>query len=73
MNPTENVGVLTPIDPILNVVFYLSASGNEPVREWMKEMALENRKAIGEDIMLVQFRWPLGMPLVSHRKHHKKI
>jgi len=53
-----------PIDPILNVVFYLTASGNEPVREWLKEMALENRKAIGEDIMLVQFRWPLGMPLV---------
>lgn len=53
-----------PIDPILNVVFYLSTSGNEPVRSWLKAMELENRKAIGEHIMLVQFRWPLGMPLV---------
>ena len=27
-------------------------------------MEPEHRKAIGEDIKLVQFRWPLGMPLV---------
>ena len=27
-------------------------------------MDREDRKAIGEDIKLVQFRWPLGMPLV---------
>lgn len=24
----------------------------------------DGRKAIGEDLKLVQFRWPLGMPLV---------
>lgn len=58
------VHLIMPIDPILNVVFFLTPSGNEPVREWLKEMELENRKVIGEDIMLVQFRWPLGMPLV---------
>lgn len=27
-------------------------------------MDKNDRKAIGEDIKLVQFRWPLGMPLV---------
>lgn len=27
-------------------------------------MTIKDRKAIGEDIKLVQFRWPLGMPLV---------
>jgi phage-related protein len=27
-------------------------------------MDKEDRKLIGEDIMLVQFRWPLGLPLV---------
>ena len=26
----------------------------------------DERKIIGEDIMIVQFRWPLGMPLVDH-------
>jgi len=27
-------------------------------------MDKDDRKVIGEDIKLVQFRWPLGMPLV---------
>ncbi len=50
--------------PILAVVFFLTDSGREPVREWLKSLDKEDRKAIGEDIKLVQFRWPLGMPLV---------
>jgi hypothetical protein len=36
------------------------------VREWLKELPKNERKRIGEDIMTVQFRWPLGMPLVDH-------
>nr|CAP48501.1 putative integron gene cassette protein [uncultured bacterium] len=51
-------------DIVLNVVFFLSNSGREPVREWLKSLDKEDRKAIGEDIKLVQFRWPLGMPWV---------
>jgi phage-related protein len=50
--------------PILTVVFFLIESGREPVREWLKSLDKEDRKIIGEDIKLVQFRWPLGMPLV---------
>jgi phage-related protein len=50
--------------PILTVVFFLTNAGREPVREWLKRLDKEDRKAIGEDIKLVQFRWPLGMPLV---------
>lgn len=48
----------------LQVVFYRSASGKEPVREWLKKLDKEDRKIIGEDIKTVQFGWPLGMPLV---------
>ena len=51
-------------DYVLSVVFFLSASGREPVREWLRNLDKEARKTIGEDIKLVQFRWPLGMPLV---------
>nr|CAA6799959.1 MAG: Putative integron gene cassette protein [uncultured Thiotrichaceae bacterium] len=51
-------------EPILTVSFFLTSSGNEPVRNWLKDMERDDRQAIGEDIMLVQFRWPLGMPLV---------
>ena len=50
--------------PILSVVFFLTDKGNEPVREWLKTLTSADRKIIGEDIKLVQFRWPLGLPLV---------
>jgi len=36
------------------------------VREWLKALPKNERKMIGEDIMTVQFRWPLGMPLVDN-------
>ena len=51
-------------DAILNVVFFLTNTGREPVKDWLKNLDKEDRKTIGEDIKLVQFRWPLGMPLV---------
>jgi len=44
--------------------FYRSNSGREPVREWLKGLELEDRKAIGEDIKDVEFSWPIGLPLV---------
>ena len=52
------------IEPILTINFFLTSFGKEPVRELLKEMDREDRKIIGEDIKLLQFRWPLGMPLV---------
>jgi hypothetical protein len=51
-------------EPVLRVVFFRTAAGREPVREWLLELAKEDRKVIGEDIKLVQFRWPPGIPLV---------
>src|SRR5947199_4636660 len=50
----------------LPAVFFRTESGREPVREWLKDLPKNERKIIGEDIMTVQFRWPLGMPLVDH-------
>ena len=54
------------MDPniILQVVFYRTNTGSEPVRDWLKGLAKEERKIIGEDIKTVQLGWPLGMPLV---------
>lgn len=51
-------------EPTLQVIFFQQPSGREPVREWLKAMDKADRALIGEDIKLVQFRWPLGMPLV---------
>lgn len=49
---------------ILSVRFFLTRSGNEPVREWIKSLTLEEKKNIGQDIKTIQIGWPIGMPLV---------
>lgn len=49
----------------LNVVFFRSEAGKEPVREWLRALPVPDRKAIGDDIRTLQFGWPLGMPLVE--------
>ena len=50
--------------PILSVVFYAIAAGNEPVRAWLLELAKDDRRAVGFDIKTAQYGWPLGMPLI---------
>ena len=45
--------------------FYATESGNEPVREWLKELGLNDRRTVGEDIMTAEYGWPLGMPLIK--------
>jgi phage-related protein len=50
--------------PILNVAFYKTESGNEPVREWLKDLPKADRQVIGEDIKTAQYGWPLVMPLI---------
>jgi phage-related protein len=52
--------------PVLDIYFYKTEQGNEPVREWLKQLSATDKKRIGEDIKTVQFGWPLGMPLVKH-------
>lgn len=52
--------------PRLDAIFYRSVGGNEPVREWLKSLPKPDRKAIGEDIAYVQFKWPIGKPRVDH-------
>ena len=43
--------------------FFRTAAGSEPVRDWLKELAPVDRKAIGDDLRTLEFGWPLGMPL----------
>ena len=50
----------------LQAVFYRTSSGREPAREWLRSLSREDRKIIGEDIVVVQFEWPLGRPRVDH-------
>ncbi len=57
--------------PSLEVRFFKTDTGTEPVRNWLRELSAIDRKAIGEDIKTVQFGMPLGMPLV--RKMEKDL
>ncbi len=50
--------------PILRVVFYLTAAGNEPVRDWLLGLSRDDRRVVGFDIKTAQYGWPLGMPLI---------
>ncbi len=48
----------------LQVVFFQTQRGNEPVREWLKSLPTDEKRVLGEDIKTAQFGWPLGMPLI---------
>jgi phage-related protein len=45
------------------VVFYRTRGGSEVVRDWLRALDERERNAIGLDLMRIQFRWPVGMPL----------
>jgi phage-related protein len=51
-------------DVHLEVLFFRTSTGREPVREWLKALPYEDRKAIGNDLKTAQYGWPLGMPLI---------
>lgn len=48
----------------LRVAFFETSVGNQPARDWLNALALDDRKLLGHDIRLVQDGWPMGMPLV---------
>lgn len=54
-----------PLRDLLPPAFFATESGNEPVREWLKSLPVEDRKQIGSDILAVQWTWPVGKPLVD--------
>jgi phage-related protein len=55
---------MSPRPQKIELVFYRTDAGNEPVREWLVGLNPANRREIGLDLQRVQYRWPVGMPLV---------
>jgi phage-related protein len=47
----------------LPAVFYRSPGGTEPVREWLRGLSPEDRRLVGQDVAVVEFGWPVGMPV----------
>jgi phage-related protein len=48
-----------------DVRFYATEAGNEPVREWLRELPKEQRMNIGEDLLTVQQLEVWKEPLVK--------
>ena len=44
-------------------MFYRTLGGAEVVRDWLRSLDDADRQAVGLDLMRVQYRWPIGMPL----------
>jgi phage-related protein len=47
----------------LPVLFYQTRGGADLVRDWLRSLDDSDQNTIGLDLMRVQFRWPVGMPL----------
>lgn len=63
MRYTSRVSSFSPPMKRLTVVFFQTAAGGEPVRDWLKSLEpVEDRKRIGIDLKTVEFGWPIGMP-----------
>jgi phage-related protein len=45
------------------VVLYDTPAGGRVVLDWLRGLGAEERAIIGQDLMRLQFRWPVGMPL----------
>lgn len=54
--------------PEIPVRFYRTEAGRSPALDWLRGLDKGDRRAIGLDLMRVQFGWPIGRPLVGSVK-----
>lgn len=47
----------------LPAAFYATATGTEPVKEWLLGLDETDRRVIGKNIATAEFGWPIGMPM----------
>ncbi|MFN0069455.1 MAG: hypothetical protein ACKVYV_17695 [Limisphaerales bacterium] len=46
------------------MIFFCTVAGRDPAREQRRGMPPDERRIIGEDLKILQFRRPAGTPLV---------
>jgi phage-related protein len=46
----------------LQARFFETGTGRKPVKEWLLDLARDDRRVVGKDIQKVEFGWPIGMP-----------
>lgn len=47
----------------LPIRFFATASGAEPVRDFLLELSSDDRRTVGIQIAKIEFGWPIGMPV----------
>ncbi len=47
----------------IQATFYRTTAGGEPVRDWLLGLDPADRKTIGAAVALVEYGWPIGMPI----------
>ncbi len=57
---TPNEGIHHNMFPL---AFYKTESGNDVVRDFIRQLPQDDRRTIGYDLITLQQRFPLGMPL----------
>lgn len=57
---------MAEVERKLDALFFRTEKGNEPVREWLLSLPKTERKSIGDDVLKVQYCWPIGKPLVAN-------
>jgi phage-related protein len=54
----------------ISAEFYQTEAGGEPVRDFLrKALTADERKAVGKDIRIVEYGWPIGMPVCKDLKN----
>lgn len=48
---------------MFQVVFYNTQNSNEIVLDFIRELPPEDKKKLGEDLLVVQIGYPMGLPL----------
>lgn len=54
---------------MLPVSFYKTPNGNDPVADWFRSLAKDDRRRVGLDLLRVQENWPVGMPVCKPLGH----
>ncbi|MGE4554040.1 MAG: type II toxin-antitoxin system RelE/ParE family toxin, partial [Desulfovibrionaceae bacterium] len=47
----------------VTALFHRASNGRSPALEWLRALTKEDKRKIGEELMVAEFGWPLGMPV----------
>lgn len=53
--------------------FFQNERGVMPVRDWILSLTAEDRRAVGEQVQVVELGWPLGMPICRALSGYKGL